>query len=422
MAFTAFAHITAKTASADVTEQTAYPEIFTENIYDNLSGISDYAVSSESVGFADGNKIIIVSDDAKTEYEAGYNVRALDCEETDGKVTYYYSDASGKTYSLPDKNETTHTFPSQATFDLTDYVYTERNGKVYVTAYTPEPETTPLESCSKLKAYNDKLYVVKDGKLNELDGTDLSVMEFSYTDFKSAGTILIGDTLLRLRTQASASFVMLDAGAYRTEIDLNDFSGRYFKTGATERAAEGETALLLCTSGNAAIISNGSKCYITLAEKLESITRDTELLPDFENGAVCVPFDYIYSSPALFDGVKIKKVNWGAELEIKANLSSVNYPELTTDFYRVEFTDDSGIKQTGYIPCAFLTEYKTDDTEHKEITDPGYTEDDISKTVLITILVIALVLITLGYLTYAGTSGKNKKNKRGNNESRIENN
>ena len=50
-------------AFADAGDVTEYPEIFTESVYDNIGQITDYAVSSASAAIADGNKVIIISND-----------------------------------------------------------------------------------------------------------------------------------------------------------------------------------------------------------------------------------------------------------------------------------------------------------------------------------------------------------------------
>ncbi len=397
-------------AFADAGDVTEYPEIFTESVYDNIGQITDYAVSSASAAIADGNKVIIISNDEKFEYDFGYNVRAVDCAENDGEVIYYCRDAGGKTYSLPDKTETEHDFTVEDTVPTGKFTYYTYEGIIY--SLELPTTTTKLEGCSLLKEYNGRAYVVKNNKIHALNGTQTEVVNLNYTDFKSAGNIAVGDSLTRLRTFGSAQFVMLAAGAYKTEVDLNDFSGRYFKTGKTSSATEGETALLLCTTGNASLVINGSQCYITLTKNTEPVTREAEAEPEFTSATVCVPYDFVYASPSLVDGAKIRRIEWGEQVKPLAKLSAEHSPELTCDFYKIEFKDDSGISQTGYIPCTFLTEHKTDDVVPDEITDPNRSEDDLTKTVMITVMVIALVLIALGYLVYVGTSGKNKKSKK----------
>lgn len=400
-------------AFADAGDVTEYPEIFTESVYDNIGQITDYAVSSASAAIADGNKVIIISNDEKLEYDFGYNVRAVDCTEKDGEVIYYCRDAGGKTYSLPDKTETEHEFTVKDTITIDKFIYYKYENIIYSQEMSIEPILpTKLDGCSLLKEYNGKAYVVKDNKIHALNGTQTEVVNLNYTDFKSAGNIAVGDSLTRLRTFGSAQFVMLAAGAYKTEVDLNDLSGRYFKTGKTSAATEGETALLLCTTGNASLVINGSQCYITLTKNTEHVTREAEAEPEFTSATVCVPYDFVYASPSLVDGAKIRRIEWGEQVKPLAKLSAEHSPELTCDFYKIEFKDDSGISQTGYIPCTFLTEHKTNDVVPDEITDPNRSEDDLTKTVMITVMVIALVLIALGYLVYVGTSGKNKKSKK----------
>lgn len=397
-------------AFADAGEQTEYPEIFTESVYDNVGQITDYAVGDGATAIADGNKVIIISDDQKTEYDFGYNVRAVDCEKIDGETVFYCRDASGKSYSLPDKTEAEHDFTVKDTVPTGKFTYYTFEGVIY--SLELPTTTTKLDGCSLLKEYGGKAYVVKENKIHALNGTDTEVLNLFYTDFKSAGNIAVGDSLSKLRTFGGTQFVMLTAGAFKTEVDLNDFSGRYFKTGKTSAATEGETALLLCTTGNAALVINGSDCYITLARNTEPVTRGAESEPAFANATVCVPYDFVYASPALVDGVKLKRLDWGAQVKVLALLSAEYSPELSCDFYKISYTDDSGIPQTGYIPCNFLTEYKTDDAVLDEIPDPGHNEEDLTKTVMITVLIIALVLIALGYLVYVGTSGKDKKSKK----------
>lgn len=403
------------TAYADG-EQTVYPEIFTENAYDAVDSLTDFAVGKDCVSLAYGNTVSIVGSDGKTDYDAGSAVTALDCTESDGSTLFFYTDAGGTTRSLPDREPYDGKVQSYENIDVDGYYYYYDNDALVVFIKNTR-EAIDLDGCTRLKKYADKLYVIKDNKVCLLEGDKTQVIALEYTDYKSAAQIFIGDTAENIKS-GGATFVRLAQDSYKTEVDLNELGGKFFKTAGTERAKSGETALLLCYTGNAAVIAVGEKTYITLKTSVEEIARSAETAPEFERATVCVPFDYIYSSPAMCDGTKIRRIDWGESVKVLGKLSCSYSTELAGDFYRVSIeAGETEPAATGYVPCSFLAEQKIADIKPNPIEDENKTNEDLTRTVTLVVLVIALSLIALGYITYVGTSGKGgKSDKKGKNK------
>ncbi len=403
-------------AFAEGTDETYYPEQFLGDAYEDLGEICDFAVSEKGCAVTDKQTIVVIENDYRTVYEnLGSDIVALDY--ADG--VYYYADSGDNAYALPDKAETEHEFIYDAEISTAKFLYYKQENNLKV--YNKESETTAtLENYTRVKQYGEAVYALHGGKIQILNGAETSEKKLKYIDFKDANNILTGNTAQLLKCMGNPVFIKIGDNCYKTEIDLDKLykpakpdgepqSERYFTAGETAIAAAGETALLLCYTGNAAVISIGEKAYITMKSSVTEIPRSVLERPEFENAAVCTPFDYIYSSPYACESTKLVRVNFDDEVKI---LDKVKSGELLCDFYKVEFADEtSGETVTGYIPCSFLRETQIKDVPQITTPDPDYTEENVKQTVILVIVLVALVLAAIGYLTYIITAGRKKPKK-----------
>lgn len=196
-----------------------------------------------------------------------------------------------------------------------------------------------------------------------------------------------------------------------TETDLTSVPEKFFAAGDTVTAKENTTAILLCTTGNAAIIAIGMDCYILLSSNVELTEESCYSAPDYEYAKITAAGDRIYSSPYVSEGTAI--MTGAAGLIVKV-LHKVEHTVLDTAFFEVEFTAKDGTTAKGYINGKFLIKVDhvaEDDKKPDTVTDPDYTEESNTKTILIVFAVVILVLAAVGYLAFTATSDKRKNKK-----------
>lgn len=383
---------------------TFYPETFT------ASEITDFAVMGDVYAFAAEKKISVFCGDEKPEYyELSENVTALDCV---GEV-FYYKLSGSTVYSLPDNKVSEHKI-SQTVLPAVSggYTYNLKDGKVYI----GDGINTPVAvdgSFSNVKVFDGVVYAVNENRLNKLVPPESAeIIPFEVADFSATKKIPVGETLNLLKNYnlEKPHFSTLKDGEYITAVypdelkATSDFLtvGNTFKVGDDDKFAAGQTALVLCKTGNADIIVLNGACYIKLADEAAA-TREPAA-PEYVDATVCVPFDFAYSSPFVSAGTQLFEIKWGDEIKI---LGKISEPELKQDFYKISRADGDGGEAVGYVPCGFVVSGTGADGEH-ETKDPNYSESDMIKTVVLVILVVVLILAAGGYMAYIFTSGKRK--------------
>lgn len=394
----------AEGAGGGTTDYPQYSE-FTRKLV--FSSLQDFAVNGDEYAFIErgeeGDIIEVHRGEtlALYKFEAGESVTALDC--ADG--TLYYS-SGDKIYSLPDKKEAEHAMPEAATtVNMVGYTYNLTGTSLQIADFGNERITTLDGEYKNLKSFGGAAYAVKENALYRLDGADEELLEFTYADYSPTLEIEIGRTQTALTADYALKFVTVSAGAFMTEIDLTDLNGRYFKAGKTRTVGEDTLALLLCCTGNAAIVAIGEKSYITLKTSATETEQDCSAEPEFHNATVTG--NRIYASPFVIAGTSVLFPAAGTIVKINGK---IRHEALSSAFYEVEYTDAEGNTGKGYVTEGFLTEFIIEDNKPPyEIPDPNHTEKSDARTIILILLVVVLVLAAAGYITYVLTSDKRKK-------------
>ena len=395
------------TASADAL-YAAYPEAadFTKKAV--FTALSDFTADGENYAFADGRTINVLSEGNLTVYEADKTVARLEY----GGSALYYADETGAVYDLKN-TAASFTMPEIKTdFKTGEYSRYDLLGDVIKYTDLQNDTVTALEgNFSALKQYGDTLYAIKGNEVCKISGTDVlpfsAELEYFY-DCAAEHGVNIGDTAEKLKDY-SLKFVTLQAGAYRTEIDLKALDGEKFVLkGATEKLDKNVSALLLCYTGNAAIVSVGDSAYITLNDP--SFLNETEIdcYTEAEFKTATVTGNRIYASPYVIIGTSALFPATGAVVKVLHKLEPKGV--LGSVFYEVEYTDGEQTKK-GYVSDGFLTEYIFDDKEPTEHPDPMHSDKNDIKTVLLILLIVILVLAAAAYLLFIGVPRRGKRNK-----------
>lgn len=390
------------------TAETAYPadEDFTRTL--SFTSLGDYAVNGDEYLFLDtadaGQQLVHYKEGEVTAYGSDETVTAVDC--IDG--VFCYSTASA-VYTLDGGSSEVTPTGSVTTLTISPYIYYLYGGVLKITDYTNNTITTAEGSYSLLKEYGEKAYAVCDNVLYVFDGTAGTAVELSYTDYSVTENIGAGDTASALLNYTLA-FADVKEGAYMTEVSLETVGDCFNADGSAEtvKAAADTVALVLCYTGNAAIIAIDGQSYITLASALTERTFEY----DAENGYeyATVTGSSIYASPFVASASAVYKNVSGEVVKILHRLTYEGVLDYV--FYEVSYTSD-GTTYTGYVAEGFLTEYiYAEDEEPTEVEEENYTESSDVKTVLLVLAAILLVLTAAGYLTFVATSRKKKdKNK-----------
>ncbi len=305
--------------------------------------------------------------------------------------------------------------------DGSGYSYTLSNGNIKIwdgTEYTIEGDF------SNLKVFAGTVYAMNGNILNKITPPQTAEpLGYEIADFSATSAISIGNTVEALDSYniEKPHFTALKSGEYLTEVHLDAKSfdkasvspTDYFKVGRTVKVGEeagfnaGMSAVVLCETGNAHIISLNGKQYIKLAA---AATARDFIEAEFSSAQINVPSDYIYSSPTVCDAAKLRAVSWGESVTVLGKLLKSTSPEIPCDFYKIALKDENGTEVTGYTPCSFVFEKKENNDEDKT-DDPSPSNADSVKTVVLVLIVVVLVLVAVGYVTFVFTSDKKRKNK-----------
>ena len=200
--------------------------------------------------------------------------------------------------------------------------------------------------------------------------------------------------------------------AYVTKIDISSL-GETFTAQGTERLIADRQALVLASSGNAAIVlmaddEGEPACYITLADALEMTAytpADNDMDKAYARSEVT-----IFTRPYMCDATVADTVESGTVFTVLEKCSL----ELTDGaFYRVEYTAEGQTKQGFAVgrslsPYTFAAENDTEQTTG----DKNFTYDNPWQTVVAVLLIVLLVLVGVGYVTFYATKKSAKANKK----------
>lgn len=407
-AITAFGNVAAYAAESD----TIYPsdEDFIKTL--EFGALRDYAVNGEAFAFAEEQKVSVFNGGNLTEYEFGAKVTAVDCAED----TFYCAVGDGTVYSLPyaeGQNAAEHVMPEPETMlKLGKFIYLLEDTTLKVVDTINDKVHKDYEGEFKnLKQFGERVYAMSENAVWTFNGAESEKLIFKYADYACTQSIAVGQAATALKAYSEPEIVTVKTGAFMTETDLTSVPEKFFAAGDTVTAKENTTAILLCTTGNAAIIAIGMDCYILLSSNVELTEESCYSAPDYEYAKITAAGDRIYSSPYVSEGTAI--MTGAAGLIVKV-LHKVEHTVLDTAFFEVEFTAKDGTTAKGYINGKFLIKVDhvaEDDKKPDTVTDPDYTEESNTKTILIVFAVVILVLAAVGYLAFTATSDKRKNKK-----------
>lgn len=379
--------------------------------------LTDYATDGENFAFALDGGLVLFTTEERGETDAvgslsrpladsGSDVTVIGVEYSDGVL---YVDCGEDGSYLYDGGLTAcdFVFSSEEVVSANGYYYFFDGDDLCAL----NKNITRLgEGYTLLKAYGNFAYAFKDGVLVRIEGTQSTPLSFIYKDFSGAGEIRTGDTFELLKTSYSGRIFTVAAGAYRTEVDLDQTDGEYFKTKETVKLTQPMQALELCVTGNASIVlatADGvTESYIVTAPQDESAyTEVPETACDLTE-AVTVSATSLYSCPYISNATRISPLDKGVKLRVTEKFRS----ELTdTVFYKVEYGAD-GTPMVGYVAENLLYPYEfSADTNQPARVEDTFDYTTNAETVMIVLIIVGIVILAIAYLTVVGTRGKDKK-------------
>lgn len=410
------------TAFAAEATSTAYPDI--EDAPLTFEALTDYAIASDTLrAFAQGDTVYLLENENLTKFAFEYGVTALDYQKKDGAGSFYFTlSDSSVVYALPDSPDgQPEKAEDVALQSITDYY--QRDGLIYIiqdgnlNIWDGSQENIRSYGdgeCSHLKLYNDTLYLKNGNYICKIDGAEVKELVgddgFHYSNYDLLTSIPVGNTLEILKTYNSApSVVIIEEGSYITRFDINDLTDRsqHFSVtnpkSNTSKAVEGQ-ALLLCKTGDIAIVAIGTDCYILNSNGTGGIIG--LIFGQAEGNKATVNHgDYAHSTPFLGNPTRLFEISPAEEVTVLNKLSKEDYPQLAHDFYLIENSEG----QTGYVVAEALENFIVVEGGATELPDRNPKDDNYIRTVVLVIVVVALALIGAGYVTWVTTTKRFKK-------------
>lgn len=389
----------------EIPQTTVYPDDseFVKTL--SFTGLYDYALNSKAYVFADGKSIKMFEDDNLYKYDLNENIFTVDCIDN----VFYCATESGKVYSLPYTAnqapiEKTLT-PKTTTIDIGDYNYRLTPTALKIANYVDDTITSLKGEYKNLKVIQGSVYAMLGNSVFKFTGVEKEEIVLNYIDHSSTTTIFVGESKTALKQYSAPKIVKVKVNASMTQVDLKSIPETYFLTAKTVKAKENETALLLCYSGNAAVISIGDSAYILAKANVEETEETSLVTPEFEYGKITATGCKIYSLPYLADSLAI--LNGTTGVVVKITGKRVN-GVIDGVFFEVEIVNGSETIK-GYIKEQFLlkTEYVGEDFKKPtEISEEQILSNNVV-TVLIIMGVVVLVTLFLGYIAFKSSQDKN---------------
>ena len=374
-----------------------------------FTSLTDYAIEDNLFAFADGRMVKVYKDGNYTEY--AFENKVLDVDIKDGVI--YCGCSDEKAYTVVDQGMCEYTFPEDQSEILFNgfYYFIDESGLNIFNRSTKENAIYDGEYIN-LKQYGDKVYAMNGNSLYEFNGSDGSELMLEYAVDKSELKITIGQAAYTLKQYAPVQFVEIEEGSYVTEIDLDNLSGEYFVPLSIIKTEVSAPALLLCYSGNAAIVAIRGTAYAVLKSKVREIEIDCTAEKPFENAQMIG--GNIYASPYVVSGTVATSNATGITVKV---ISRIEHEILECAFYEVEYTL-GGKSVKGYVAEGFLSKVIIEDDKEPTLkTDPNYSDSSDTKTILIIFAVVVLVLAAVAYIAHVGSKGKKKDKKKKDRES-----
>lgn len=419
------------TAAADDGGELYYPAEFERTL--EFSSLADYAFEGEKSAFADatpsGSRLYVIAPD-----EFGDNrLTTVDCSFAIDEMEYhegtlYLQSSQSEIYSYsegeisPAVHAPLASRPNTVTDSRTGYMYliAEAENSFGLVAYSSQSALSNIfaDGCSKLKKIGDEIYIINEGTLYNVYENSAKPMSFGYVDLTLADALSAGNAaeLLKEDYEVQTAVVHPQTAegkhAYVTKIDISSL-GETFTAQGTERLIADRQALVLASSGNAAIVlmaddEGEPACYITLADALEMTAytpADNDMDKAYARSEVT-----IFTRPYMCDATVADTVESGTVFTVLEKCSL----ELTDGaFYRVEYTAEGQTRQGFAVgrslsPYTFAAENDTEQTTG----DKNFTYDNPWQTVVAVLLIVLLVLVGVGYVTFYATKKSAKANKK----------
>lgn len=393
--------------------------------------VTDYAVFGDNFAYASGLTITVLSvdnsgDKKLTTYTHEYAVKKLDYDAS-GKLYFQNSSDISYLYASPIVREE-HTYQSidssmPIIIDAGYYTLNGTNGELQF--WKDSVPATLGVGFSLIKKYGDYVYAIKDGTVPyRIDGQTATKLDLSYTDFSDARNILCGEAAAKLASgEEQLMTARIGRGTYYTQID-EDRIGKgetdTFKPKASEgstKKAEGDRpCLVLCKSGNTAVVVTNDGMFITSVANLKNESRYSPPGNDWPTSKAYVTTKTgVYASPFMSESTRKADLESGAENYVTV-VERFELDFINTKFYKVEYTDKAtGEPVSGYVAANMLIEYDfaaEDKEKNPNAGDEDFNYDTNVVSVVLTIIIIALVIVAVMYISLIGTKkNKNKKEK-----------
>lgn len=416
---------------------------FEKNLADEIESISDYAIYGDNFAYTSGLTITILARDDSGDrkclpnYTHSSTVEKLDY---DAKGELYFQDSLNKSYKLNVSPEfkfsnvdaPEHEFQNidcsmPIIIDTGYYTLNSTNGDLQ---YWKSGAPTSLgEGFSLIKKYGEYVYAIKDSKVPyEIDEQKATPLDLSYTNFEAAKNILCSDAAKKLAMgNEQLTTANIGRGTYYTQIDADnigtgetDTFKPKFSEGSTKKAEGDKPCLVLCKSGNTAVIATNDGMFITSTANLKkesNYSAPPNTWSGTDNKAYAIEDTGIYSYPFMSETTRIAVLKSGSENVVTVtDIVSLNF--IDTDFYKVtyETTDKDGNNVTfkGYVAANMLTVYdfKAEDKEPHENGDKNYSYDTNVVSVVLAIVIVALVIIAVLYISLVSSKNKPKDRKK----------
>ncbi len=410
---------------------------FEKNLTDEIESISDYAVYGDNFAYASGLTITILARDESGDrkclppYTHDYTVEKLDYD-VNGNLYFENSSDISYLYAAPPVRQE-HEFQNidSSLPIIVDTGYYALNGKTGELMYYKNSEPTSLGvGFSLIKRYGEYVYAIKDGKVPYvIDEHKANPLDLSYTNFDDAKSILCGDAAKKLaKGDEALKTANIERGKYYTQIDPNavgtgdtDTFRLISDVGSTKKAEADKPCLVLCKSGNTAVVATNDGMFITSTANLKKESNYSAPSNDWSSQggkAYAIETTGIYSCPFMSESTKIAELESGAEHVVSVT-EKFALDFINTKFYKVTYqtTDKDGNNVTveGFVAANMLTpyDYKADDNVPKDNGDKDFNYDTNVVSVVLAIVIVALVIVAIMYISLIGTKkDKDKKDKK----------
>lgn len=395
-----------------------------------LEDVADYAVCGDNFAYASGLTVTIISRDSSgdkklTSYTHEYSVKKLDYN-ADGKLYFQNSSDISYLYASPLVREE-HEFQSidnsmPIIVDAGFYTLNGTNGELQF--WKDGIPASVGEGFSLIKQYGDYVYAVKDGAVPyRIDGRTATPLDLSYTDFSDAGNILCGEAAVKLAAGGEQlTTANIGRGTYYTQIDADSIGKGATDTfkpkspeGSTKKAEGDKPCLVLCKSGNTAVVATNEGMFITSADNLKKESRYSPPGNDWPaSKAYATAKTGVYASPFMCESTLVAELNSGAENYVTV-VERFELDFIDIKFYKVEYPDGkTGETVSGYVAAKMLNVYdfKAEDNKPHENGDREFKYDTNVVSVVLAIVIVALVIVAIMYISLIGAKkNKNKSEK-----------